>query len=99
MYKIIISLQEYNSLKEKAEKWDKSQFSPELINEKIKSDLERLYCSRYRVTMETIRSGIDDIISDFPNNSLFSLTSYKWIKHKLNKLDTCLKQEIPLIRE
>lgn len=31
MNKVIISLEEYNSLKEKAEKWDNSQFSPDFL--------------------------------------------------------------------
>lgn len=86
MNKVIISLQEYNSLKQKAEKWDKSEFSPELVNEKIKEDVESFNAIKFHKAMRTIRTEVDNIISDLYSKSFLGLTSTDWIELRLYAL-------------
>jgi hypothetical protein len=86
MNKVIISLQEYNSLKQKAEKWDKSEFSPELVNEKIKEDAERFNAIKFHKAMEIRRIKVDNIISDLYGKSFLCLTSTDWIERRLYAL-------------
>lgn len=91
MNKVIISLEEYNSLKEKAEKWDNSQFSPKLAVEKIKEDIERLYCTRYHRDLEIIKTKIYNIILNLYNKSSLGYVPRDWVKQRLNAVLDDLK--------
>ena len=83
---ICISISDYQILKRKADNWDFSKFDPNLINDKIKKDLETKYGKEYYFAKERLRTKLENTVDSLYTRSLFGYISVDSVKSEIAKV-------------